>query len=717
MIFPGVSIIIILGLLNKGLDNVPATAHVVPDTASINLKTRDAFTLARRKPDIAILLAHQALAESKNISYKKGTADASVALGFAWFARYNRGDSALFYNLKAYDLYRELEDDIGKARACYGLSYVYSLKGDLPESERYAALCLNFFEQAGDKRGIINAYSVLSYLAKQQKDFRKARALINQAVDVARSANDTLPLADALNSLANIYREMALFSQANDTYFEALRLWEQRKDTAGLAIAYGSIGLMYYYQKEWNKALEYSFKKIPISLAAGDLWEVSKTYNTIAQIYNAKMKYDSALIYQHKSLKNNIDMNYPPGTASVYHSLSSTFLLLNNIDSAYYYITKAVKLAQDTDDSELLRYNLTLGNIYMTRKNYSDALKKVLKSYHYAKEHDIPLIVHESSALLSEIYSLINRKDLAYNYLKEHQQLSDSISNDEFFKQLTRLEIQYDYEKREKEAEHRRINEKIMADNRIRHQNILLRGLAVLIFLGSLFTVLYIRHNRLRANYTRIELEQKLLRAQMNPHFIFNSLCAIQDLILSRKLHNATTYLTKISRLMRNILENSRKEFIPVGKEVETVRLYLDLQQLRFENGFEYQIELDNAIDPENISIPPMFTQPCVENSIEHGLLPLKEKGSLKIFYKLSNGLLMLEVIDNGVGRKESSEKTIDRKDKKSVSTHISMERLENFRKTLRQKNISYKIFDLCENERAAGTKTVMMLPYKKIYQ
>jgi LytS/YehU family sensor histidine kinase len=202
----------------------------------------------------------------------------------------------------------------------------------------------------------------------------------------------------------------------------------------------------------------------------------------------------------------------------------------------------------------------------------------------------------------------------------------------------------------------------------------------------------------------------------MNPHFIFNSLCAVQDFILAGKPQKANTFLTKIARLMRNILENSREEFIPLEKEIETIKLYLDLQQLRFETEFDYNIFLDDAIDPENISVPPMLTQPCVENSIEHGLLPSKEKGQLKIAYRISNGLIMLEVTDNGIGRKEAAAKTPEQRDKRSVSTKVTTERLENFRKTLRKKSISYEIIDLYDKDRAIGTKVVIMLPYKKIY-
>ncbi|NMD03038.1 MAG: histidine kinase [Bacteroidales bacterium] len=260
------------------------------------------------------------------------------------------------------------------------------------------------------------------------------------------------------------------------------------------------------------------------------------------------------------------------------------------------------------------------------------------------------------------------------------------------------------------------MEERILHENQVRQQRTAITGLIILAFLVALISFLLLRHNRLRSRLTQIDLEQRLLRAQMNPHFIFNSLCAVQDFILSGKSQKANTFLTKIAKLMRNILENSREEFIPLEKEIETIKLYLDLQQLRFENEFEYDITIDNRIDPENISIPPMLTQPCVENSVEHGLLPLKGKGNLKINYSLNNGLMKLEVIDNGIGREEAAKRAIEKKSKRSISTQVTKERLDNFRKTMRQKNISFEISDLYDDDKAAGTKVVLMLPYKKSY-
>jgi tetratricopeptide (TPR) repeat protein len=687
------------------------------DTASINSRNANLFAEARTNPDLTMLMAQRTLGESRDINYKKGMADASLALGSAWLTKYfNKYDSALYYCMQAYELYRAIEESRGKARACYYLSYVYSIKGDLDESERYASLSLNFFKEAGDTRGVINAYHVLSYVAKQQNDLKKARGLINEAVELARSAGDTVNLADVLNTLGNIYKDMTLFKPAIDAYFEALGLWESIGDSNGLSIAYGSLGLMYYYQQEWDKALEYCFRKVSVSEARGKIYELSKTYNTIAGIYKAKTELDSALYFLNMGLKLNTDMNYAPGIASTCNDIASAFMTIPRLDSAQKYIDRAIATARRSADPALVEYYLTLGNILKMKGETSSALRHISEAYSTGREKKLPMIVRDASILLSDIYASLNRNDLAYRYLKEYHQINDSISNDEFHRQVTRMEIQYDFDKKQKAAEYARMEERMMNENRINRQRLYLTGLAVLLALVALMSFLYIRHNRLRARYAQIDLEQRLLRAQMNPHFIFNSLSAVQDLILSGRLQNAGTYLAKIARLMRNILESSREEFIPLNREIETVRLYLDLQKLRFEEVFDYDISLDDAIDPAGISIPPMLTQPCVENSIEHGLLPLKAKGRLAVSYTMMNGLLKLEVTDNGVGRKEAAARSEIRKDKRSVSSVITSERLDNFRKTLRNKKISFEITDLFIREKAAGTRVVIMLPYKKIF-
>ncbi|MDM8003381.1 MAG: tetratricopeptide repeat protein [Bacteroidota bacterium] len=690
-------------------------SQVLPDSTALVKSASDAYAMARRNPDIAIHMSHMIMSDARKINYTKGIADASLALGMAYLAKYNPGDSAWYYNSKALSLYDTLGDIAGKARACYGLSYVCSFRGDLESSEKYSNLALGYFEETGDHRGIINSLNSLSYLARQRRDLEAAKSFLERAIAIASEVKDTLPLADATNSLGNIYKEMALFSQAADAYFEALNLWETKGDSAGMSVAYGSIGLAYFYQKNYDKALEYSRKHLAFSEKRKDLWEVGKICNTIAQIYSSQGIFDSALVYQRKSLILNRMMNFPTGEASICHNMASTQLNLSRPDSALWYMKRALTISNDSGLPIPPEYYITLGNIWQSLGNYDQAFSNSLTAYKLGKEKKMPLVVSDASLLLSDICIRRGREDLAYRYLKEHMQLKDSISNDEFLKQVTRMEIQYGFDKKQKEAEYDRMQERLITDNKIRQQRTILSGLAVLLIIVALLSLLYLRHTRLRAKYAQIDLEQRLLRAQMNPHFIFNSLCAIQDLIMAGTPQKANAFLTKIARLMRNILENSREEYIALGKEIETLKLYMDIQQLRFENGFSYKIVLDQSIDPENVSVPPMLAQPCVENSIEHGLLPRKENGNINISYKFSDGLILLEVTDNGIGRDKAAEKQPVIK-KQPVSTMLTEKRLEHFRKTLRKKKISYEIIDLFEDGNAAGTSVVMLLPCKRIY-
>lgn len=705
-------IVVLLLLLQQSNDFM---AQVTPDTSAINRSTREAYTIARKNPDVSVMISRQAQTASTVISYKKGIADASLAMGMAYLAKYNQSDSAQFYNERALKIYEETEDFPGQGRASYGLAYVYSFRSDFVTSEKYARQALACFEKVGDNRGMINSLNVLAYLARQEQNLEKAKDYIERAIAVAREVRDTLPLADAMNNLGNVYKEMALISQAIDSYFEALRLWELKNDTAGMSLAYGSIGLAYFYQKNYSKALEYSIKHLSLSEKRGDLWEMAKMCNNIAHIYNSRSIFDSALIYNRMSLGLHRAINLESGEADACINIASTMLHLGKRDSALWYGEKALEIAVQNGITVPPSYYVTLGNVEQSLGNFSRAAEKALRARTIARERAMPLVISDATLLLSEIYDRTGRDDLAYRFLREHMQLKDSISNDQFLQQVTRMEIQYDFDKKQEAAEYARMQERLISENKIKQQRIYLGGLAILLIIMAVFSLLYLRHARLRAKYSQIDLEQRLLRAQMNPHFIFNSLCAIQNLILAEKPQKANAFLTKIAGLMRNILENSREEYIPLEKEIETLRYYMDVQQLRFDTGFEYNIDIDQSIDPENVSVPPMLAQPCVENSIEHGLLPLKEKGRIGIIYTLKEELIRLEVTDNGIGREKAAEIKPTVK-KQSVSTKLTEKRLEHFRKKLKEKSISYEIIDLYEEGNAAGTKVVMMLPYKRIY-
>ena len=244
----------------------------------------------------------------------------------------------------------------------------------------------------------------------------------------------------------------------------------------------------------------------------------------------------------------------------------------------------------------------------------------------------------------------------------------------------------------------------------------------ILIFIG--WIIIYRRIKRIRRKHEvekklleiekqKFDLEQKALRLQMNPHFIFNSLNSIQSYILTHNTEMAVTYLGKFSQLMRLILANSGNKFVPFKEELKAIKYYLDLEKLRFDNKFEYNINLDEAIDKEFIEIPPMIVQPYVENAIIHGILHKEKPGFIEIDFSLQNGNLRCTITDDGVGRARSEqirkETGISRK---STGMYITKARLELLN-TDKTNDYTVKVTDLTDkNGKPAGTKVELYIHY-----
>ncbi len=208
-----------------------------------------------------------------------------------------------------------------------------------------------------------------------------------------------------------------------------------------------------------------------------------------------------------------------------------------------------------------------------------------------------------------------------------------------------------------------------------------------------------------------LQAEKRSLLAQMNPHFIFNSLNSIEHFIVQHDERQANNYLSNFSGLIRRILDNSKKNLIPLQEEITTLSLYLGMEKLRFENDFEFQITKDELIEYNEMMIPPMMLQPFVENAIWHGLLPSKKKGILKISFLNEGDYFKCIIVDNGIGReKASSLKSVKRSHVPTGIRNIE-ERIDLLNK-LNKKKIRLTINDLKSTDgKATGTLVEITIP------
>ena len=204
------------------------------------------------------------------------------------------------------------------------------------------------------------------------------------------------------------------------------------------------------------------------------------------------------------------------------------------------------------------------------------------------------------------------------------------------------------------------------------------------------------------------EIKLKALVAQMNPHFIFNCMNSIQAMILSDQNMQASTYLTKLSRLVRSVLENSVKTFIPLNDVIDNLKLYLELESLRFDQKFNYDINVEN-IDVYSVEMPSMLIQPYVENAIWHGLIKKEGEKNIHIrFYRDGNNCIC-EIEDNGIGRAKAFELNLSKKHK-SLGTLITKEMFETLHK-IKDTHYEVEIIDLYDTSHIpSGTKVIIKM-------
>jgi putative methionine-R-sulfoxide reductase with GAF domain/streptogramin lyase len=213
------------------------------------------------------------------------------------------------------------------------------------------------------------------------------------------------------------------------------------------------------------------------------------------------------------------------------------------------------------------------------------------------------------------------------------------------------------------------------------------------------------------------EVEMQALRAQMNPHFMFNSLNSINNFILNNDIENASGYLTRFSRLMRLILDNSRHDWVPLSQELQALELYIGMESLRFDNAFSWRISVGEGVETEQVLIPPLLIQPYVENAIWHGLMHRNTPGGhLVVSLEKRNEWLIITIEDNGVGRQAAAQmKSRQVGHKVSHGMNITSERI-NMVNNVYDAKVNLELKDkVNESGESTGTSVKLKMKYRKI--
>lgn len=522
----------------------------------------------------------------------------------------------------------------------------------------------------------------------------------------------------------------------------------------GLAKAYGSIGIVFAEQSNYAKALQYHLKSVKIYEAVGDLKKCAQVYNNIGVVYKSRSEDFKALEYFLKAQKIQTKAN-DPEIGITLTNIANSYLKQNNLANAAEYYAKAKTAIDKTADARALGewYNnvgllhkaekrpdqaieswnaavaafnsigdkfgiadtyLYLGQLYLEQGNTASALSSAQMVLKFARELQILEQTVEAEKLLSAIYDRQQNKALALEHHRLYSVAKDSLNNAESIRKGVELEMNFEFEKREllqkKEIEKKALL--LSEQSKQERLKLIFTGLVLLLLagLGFLFYSRLQLKKTLTLQKELAEYEQKALHLQMNPHFVFNCLGSISSFIVKNGTDSAIKYLAKFSKLMRLTLEYSKLSLIPIDKEIQSLQNYLELEQLRFNHKFQFEILKDKAIE-DDLALPPLLLQPFVENAIIHGVIPSKEMGKISIEFKLESDQLVCVITDNGIGYETS--RSIK---KKSVSVHQSMA-LDITRKRLGMisastaKEANVTIEELRVNHEVTGTKVTLLLP------
>jgi hypothetical protein len=377
----------------------------------------------------------------------------------------------------------------------------------------------------------------------------------------------------------------------------------------------------------------------------------------------------------------------------------------------------------------------TFGVLNYYEENYTQAIQdfKVVISLSKRIPTDLNYNLLEGYTNIADAYLENKDHDLAYKYLDSTKSIITPNSNKELVTFYDELRFKLNYRTKENEEEllneylalieenkkehDRRINEELTAltlsnekervaiqqKNETEIRNITLAAVVGVMSLFVLIGFLIYKQRQFKYERQSLQMQQRLLRSQMNPHFMFNTLSVIQSQI-NKNQGSAEKYLLKFSRLLRLILENSLHNYVPVGDEIETLKKYLDLQLIRFQNKFAYNISLTNFDEDELIYIPPMLIQPFVENSIEHGFLGIDRKGEISIKLTLQEKWMSCVIEDNGKGLKTSAS---------VLKTSVSINLISKFIKKVTKKSISIKDRANNGSSNESGVIVEFLIPYK----
>lgn len=579
---------------------------------------------------------------------------------------------------------------------------------------------VNLYEKNKYLQGESYALNAIGIYCRNTSQYDKAILYHNKALEKAKEAEDTELRVNALNMLGVVYRRIDDIRTALDYHQEALALAESIENQTesvkrSIAVSLNSMGNIFLVLEQYDLAIQRFAKSMKIEESVGNKLGLAINYHNIGYAKEATGNLDGALIDYKESLRYNNEINSDLGRVICNNTIGRIYIKQKKYDEAITIISSTLERAKGLRDKfHLSGVYTNLGWAYLEMNNTKQAKKYLNEGLAISKEYNLKSSIAESYAHLASLAEKEKQFKKALDYQRQSYELNEEITNEKNFKYVNDLIIKYDNEKFNLQIENLEKENKNVKLTLKRNKSIWITSSIVLAFLAIMIYILY--RQRLLNNEKKIlTLEQDMLRSQMNPHFVFNSLNSIKQYIIANEQKNAVHYLNKFAKLIRKILDASRVKVVTLSDELETMDLYMSIENIRFSNEINFEVFVDEDINLDQVKIPSLILQPFLENALWHGLSSKKGQKNIKLAVETTEeDTIKISISDNGIGR-EAAKKIADDKfvKRKSIGIALTKSRMSNFVKDFKN-NFSVYFIDLKDEEgNPSGTEVVLRIPLR----
>jgi len=579
---------------------------------------------------------------------------------------------------------------------------------------------VNLYEKNQYLQGESYALNAIGIYCRNTSQYDKAILYHNKALEKAKEAGNKELRVNSLNMLGVVYRRIDDIRTALDYHQEALALAESIENRTesvqkSIAVSLNSMGNIFLVLEQYDLAVQRFTKSMKIEESVGNKLGLAINYHNIGYAKEATGDLEGALLDYKESLRYNTEIDSDLGRVICNNTIGRIYIKQKKYGEAIDIISSTLESAKGLRDKfHLSGVYTNLGWAYLEMNNNAQAKKYLNEALAISKEYNLKSSIAESYTHLARLAEKEKQYKKALDYQKQSYALNEEITNEKNFKYVNDLIVKYDKEKFNTQIENlEKENENVKLTLK-RNKSIWITSSIVLAFLAIMIYILY--RQRLLNNEKKIlTLEQDMLRSQMNPHFVFNSLNSIKQYIIANEQKNAVHYLNKFAKLIRKILDASRVKVVSLADELETMDLYMSIENIRFSNEINFEVLVDEKINLDQIKIPSLILQPFLENALWHGLSSKKGQKNIKLSVETTEeAAVKISIIDNGIGR-EAAKKIADDKfvKRKSIGIALTKSRMSNFVKDFKN-NFSVYFIDLKDEAgNPSGTEVVLQIPLK----